>query len=284
LWEQRLLGQITQLWGYSPFASVLRLWHSQASLLASLTLLRAKTTAQMALVGLFHGSRWLTSQSQAQQADRRLEGISSLGLSDAELREAQLIVAGYVHAARLARPMPADQSFDRLRQAAATVQDEFLSDAASRIDELILEIAKRHSHWFVRYRYELTFAILPCFLLYRAGKNFFVDTFWLDKPHLDASFYVPALLFLVLWAGLFVMAFTARLRSGLTARIQELAAELASVKVGGLFPDVERQCQEFAFERERIDAFLISIEQIRDQYAGPTDLGAVKLLCPTNGV
>ncbi|MBS0201390.1 MAG: GTPase domain-containing protein [Planctomycetes bacterium] len=277
LWEQRLLGQITQLWGYSPFASVLRLWHSQASLLASYTLMRAKSTAQMALVGLVHGSRWLTSRSQASEADRRLEGIATLGLNDAELREAQLIISGHVHAAKLQRPLLADQSFDQLRQAATTVQDEFLTDAARRIDDLILAIATRHSYWFTRFRYELLFAILPGFLLYRAGRNFFYDTFWLNKPHLDANFYIPAALFLVLWAALFVMAFTRRLRSGLTRHIRELAQQLAAVKMGaGLFPEIEHQCLEYSQERDRLEALLIKIEGIRDQYAGASELGAVK--------
>jgi hypothetical protein len=277
LWEQRLLGQITQLWGYSPFASVLRIWHSQASLLASLTLMRAKSTAQMALVGVVQGSRWMVSRSQASEADRRMEGIATLGLSDAELREAQLIVAGHIHAAKLHRPMLADQSFERIRQAAVGVQDEFLNNAAHRIDDLILETARRHSHWFTRFRYELMFAILPGFLMYRAGRNFFYDTFWLGKPHLDTNFYIPAALFLLLWAAVFVMAFTRRLRSGLTRRVQELARELASARMsGGLFPDIENHCREFAMEQDQVERFLMKIDSIRNQYAGASELGAVK--------
>lgn len=277
LWEQRLLGQITQLWGYSPFASVLRIWHSQATLLASLALMRAKSTAQLALLGVFQGTRWLASRSQASEADRRLEGLSTLGLSDAELRESQLIIAGHLHTAKMERPVSIDQSFDRLRQAAAGVQDEFLTDASRLIDDLILETAKRHSHWFTRIRYELTFAILPLFLLYRAGKNFFYDSFWLGKPHLETSFYIPALLFLLLWAGLLVMSFTARLRSGLTDRIDNLARELASVKMGaGLFPEIEHQCLEFFRERDRLESFLNKIDVIRSQYSEAGDLGAIR--------
>jgi hypothetical protein len=277
LWEQRLLGQITQLWGYSPFASVLRLWHSQASLLASFTLMRAKSTAQMALVGLVHGSRWLTSRSKAGEADRRLEGLASLGLTDAELREAQMIIAGHAHAAKLERPKGVDQSFDRLRLAAADVQDEFLSDAARRIDDLILETAKRHSHWLTRYRYELSFAVLPGFLLYRIGRNFFYDSYWLGQPHLDANFYIPAALFLLLWGGMFVMSFTSRLRSGLTRNVQQLARDLAAAKMGaGLFPEIEQQCREFTRERDRLAELLAKIDSIRGQYAGATELGAVK--------
>lgn len=267
LWERRLLGQVTQMWGYSPFASVLRLWHSQASLLASFSLMRSTTTAQMALVGLVHGTRWLTSQQQEVEADKRIESLSSLGLSDSELREAQIVIAGHVHAARLDRPSPDSTTFEGLRHAAAGVRMEFLTDAARRIDDLILDAAKRNSGWFTRFRYELCFAVLPGFLLYRVGRNFFYDSFWLEKPLLDTNFYIPSALFLIFWAGAFVMSYTLRLRRGLTQRIEKLARELASLNAGAsLFPDLEQQCADFTLHRDRIDQFLSSVELIRQQY------------------
>ena len=268
LWERRLLGQVTEMWGNSPFASVLKLWHSQASLLASFSLMRSQTTAQMALVGLVHGSRWLTSQKQAHEAERRLESLTSLGLTDSELREAQIVISGHVHSARLDRPLPDASSFESLRHSAADIQMEFLSDAANRIDDLILDAAKRNSRWPTRVCYEVLFSLLPGFLLYRAGRNFFYDSFWLEKPLLDTNFYIPAALFLVCWAGLFVMSYTSRLRRGLTQRIQSLARELASAKAGaGLFPDLEMSCAEFSHHRNRLDQFSASLESIRQSYA-----------------
>lgn len=277
LWEQRMLGQVTQLWGYSPFASVLRLWHSQSSLLASFALTRARTTAQMALVGLVHGSRWLASSQQQHEADRRLDGLASLGLSDSELREAQIVIAGYAHAAKLDRPAASASSFELLRDAAASVQNEFLSDAARRIDDLILQSAQRNSHWLVRTVYEVMFAELPLFLLYRVGKNFFYDSFVLDRPLLDTNFYIPAALFLVLWAGLLVMSFTGRLRRGLTQHVQELARELATLKVGdGLFPELEQQVREFSRERDRVESFVQTVDSIRNRFADASDLGELK--------
>lgn len=267
LWERRLLGQITEMWGYSPFSSVLRLWHSQASLLASYSLMRSRTTAQMALVGLVHGTRWVTSQQQEHEADRRLESLSSLGLSDSELREAQIVIAGHVHAAKLDRTVPGTSSFENLRNAAADVRLEFLADAASRIDDLILKTARRNSGWFTRFVYEVGFAVLPGFLLYRVGRNFFYDSFWLDKPLLDTNFYIPSALFLLIWAGAFVISYTIRLRRGLTKRIEELARQLASLNVGaGLFPDLEQRCAEFGHHCDRLDDFSLAVESIRQQY------------------
>ena len=277
LWEQRMLGQVTQLWGYSPFASVLRLWHSQSSLLASFALTRARTTAQMALVGLVQGSRWLASTQQEHEADRRLGGLASLGLSDSELREAQIVITGYAHAAKLDRPATDSSSFEALRHAASSVQSEFLTDAARLIDDLILQSAKRNSHWLVRAAYEVMFAELPLFLLYRVGRNFFYDSFVLDRPLLDTNFYIPAALFLVLWAGLLVMSYTGRLRRGLTQNVQELARDLASLKVGdGLFPDLEQQVREFARERDRVESFVQTVDSIRDRFADASQLGELK--------
>jgi len=277
LWEHRLLGQITQLWGYSPFASVLRLWYSQAALLASATFMRAKSTAQMALLGVVHGSRWLASRTQEQEAERRLESLATLGLTEVQLRESQLIVRGHLQAAGLAIGSSGEAPIDNLRTAAADVQNEFLTDAARRIDALILETARRNSHWWTRLRYEVTFALLPAFILYRAGKNFFFDSFWLNQPHLDSTFYIPAMLFLILWAGLHVMAFTTRLRRGLTRHVETLARELATGSLGAsLFPEVEQQCQAFAMDRNRLVAFRNRIEAIRQQYGGPSDLGSVR--------
>ena len=267
LWERRLLGQVTQMWGYSPFASVLKIWHSQASLLASFSLMRSQTTAQMALVGLVHGTRWLTSQQQEHEAERRLDSLVSTGMTDSELREAQMVIAGYVHSAKLTRPPQETSSLESLRHSAAGLQREFLADAARRIDDLIMATAKRNSHWMTRYRYELLFALLPGFLLYRAGRNFFYDSFWLEKPLLDTNFYLPAALFLACWAGAFVMCYTWRLRRGLTRRIEELARQLAQGHAGvGLFPSLEQNWGDVAYHRDQLEQFSFRLESIRQNY------------------
>lgn len=267
LWERRLLGQVNQMWGYSPFASMLKLWHSQASLLASFTLMRSQSTAQMALVGLVHGTRWLTSQQQERDAERRLDTLSSLGLTDSELREAQMVISGHVRAAKLAQPLQDTATLDHLRHSAADLQLEFLTDAARRIDVLILDAAKRHSHWTTRLVYEALFILLPGFLLYRVGRNFFYDSFWLEKPLLDTNFYIPALLFSLCWTAAFVMSYTTRLRRGLTTRVERLARELARVQVGaGLFPELEQRCAEFRRHRDRLELFSANVESIRHNY------------------
>jgi hypothetical protein len=63
----------------------------------------------------------------------------------------------------------------------------------------------------------------------------------------------------------------------LTQRVQELARELASAKLGnGLFPDVEHQCREFSFDQDRLAGFVVKIDAIRDRYAVTSELGSMK--------
>ena len=72
-----------------------------------------------------------------------------------------------------------------------------------RLEELIAKQASKKAGWFSRGLYEATFLLLPAWLIYRIGKNFFYDSFWLEKPLLDVGFYIPALIFLALWCGVF---------------------------------------------------------------------------------
>ena len=56
LWERRLLSSVTDYWGFSPFSSVLRLYNGLGSLIASMSLYRARNSAQMALIGALQES------------------------------------------------------------------------------------------------------------------------------------------------------------------------------------------------------------------------------------
>jgi hypothetical protein len=67
------------------------------------------------------------------------------------------------------------------------------------------------------------------------------------------------------------------MRRGLTQHIQQLARELATIKIGaGLFPEVEGDCREYNGELDRLDGFLATIDTIRNQYTGPSELGGLK--------
>lgn len=276
LWERRLLGAITQVWGFSPFSSVLRLYHGLGNLIASTTMYRARSSAQLALIGALQGGRWLSTRRKEKEAEHQLERLGSFGIDDAILRESQLVVGGYVREAQLSPELAERQSLDSLRHEAVRVEDRFLGDAGRRIDDIIDAVAKRHSGPITRWIYEILFFSYLAFVLYRIGRNFFIDSFWYHQPLLTVDFYISAAVFLVLWSGFLVMTFTYRLRGGLRVEIDALAQDLALNRISeGLFPELETACRDIHAQRDRLEAIAATTTSLRSQIAITPSLGSI---------
>ena len=280
LWERRLLGAVTEIWGFSPFSSILRFYNGMGSWLTSLTLFRARSSAQMALVGAFQGARWLSARRREREAESQLQRIPSLGLADSVLRESQLLVSGYVREAQMEPALAESVTLDTLRDHAAHVEEDFLGDASARIDSLIAGLAQRSAGRLTRFAYEFCFMIYVVFVLYRIGENFFYGSFLksvLGKtpdPMLSADFYIPAVVFFVLWSGMLVMLFTRRLRRGLTSQVESLAGELANSKLaGGIFPEIETACRNTYLHCDKLEALLAQITGLRQRLAALPDFG-----------
>jgi hypothetical protein len=284
LWERRLISSVTQIWGFSPFSSVLRFYNGMGSLIASLGLYRARSSAQMALIGTLQGARWLKSRRQEKVTESQLERISVFGLDDETLRESQFVISGYVRSARLDPELAGPTSLDELRHEATRMEDRFLGDAGRRIDRIIDGLAERNSRFFVHALYELLFGAYILFVLYRVGKNFFYDTFLaelISAPSgelatlLTLDFYIAAGIFFALWSGLLVMAFTGRLRRGLRTNVEKLARELAQNRVSrGLFPRLERSCREIELARTKLNALTDRTDELRSRVGASAVLGA----------
>lgn len=275
LWERRLLTSVTDHWGFSPFSSVLRFYNGIGGFIASFTLFRARTSAQMALIGAMQGAKWLARRAKEQEADGQLDRIASFGLSDNQLQESQFVIAGYLRTAGLNSDLLDRSSLESLRHQAARVEDQFLGDARRRIDGIIEDLAVRNSGWLTRTWYEILFLGYLGFVLYRIGRNFFYDSLMLDAKLLSTDFYIPAAIFFLLWSGLLVMAFTMRLRRGLRGEVRNLADELASVRIStGLFPDLERACQSVERDSAELEALAAGTAAFRDRLAhSATGLG-----------
>ena len=288
LWERRLLSSVTDVWGFSPFSAMLRLYNGIGAAIASFSFFRARTSAQMALVGILQGRRWVESWRKQKQSDSSLEEVGRLGLDDAVLHEAQVIIEGHTQAAGLDSRFAADVTLDELRHEAARVQDRFMGDAGRKVDALIERLALRNSGPIVRCLYEAWFLSYLMFILFRVGKNFFYDSFLAgllgrtahNTALLTVDFYVPAALFFLLWSGMLVMLFTRRLRRGLRTEIRQLADQLVRSRIPtGLFPDLESACRAFEFDGKQLGGIADSARVLRRNMAGGTDLGRQR----TNG-
>ena len=273
LWEQRLLSAVADKWGFSPFSSVLRFYNGLGALIASFTFFRARTSAQMALIGAVQGARWVKSRAQEQEAESSLDRLSTFGISDQLLQESRLLISGYVRTAGIEYTASEDRrDLSDLRRNAATVEGEFLGDATRAVDEVIEELSTANSNALTRSRYEVLFLAFILFLIGRIGYNFFWESFLAPsdqtKPLLTVDFYIPALIFLVIWSGFLVTMFTWKLRSGLTKRVQQFAQSMAESRLlNGLFPKLEDTCQSIQQDSRTLTSLLEQTESFRHNLA-----------------
>lgn len=277
LWEQRLLGAVADKWGFSPFSSVLRFYNGLGAFIASFTFFRARTSAQMALIGAVQGARWVKSRAKEQEAESSLDRLSTFGISDQQLQESRLLISGYVRTAGIEYTASEDRrDLSDLRRNAATVEGEFLGDATRAVDEVIEELSTANSSALTRFRYEVLFMAFILFLIGRIGYNFFWSSFLgplvgaSDKvePLLTVDFYIPALIFLVIWSGFLVTMFTWKLRSGLTKRVQQFAQSMAESRLlNGLFPKLEETCQQIQHDSRTLTSLLEQTESFRHNLA-----------------
>ena len=280
LWERRLLAAVTDIWGFSPFSSVLRFYNGLGAFIASFSFFRARSSAQMALIGAMQGARWVKSKVEENDADSTLERLASFGIADQHLQEARMVVSGYVHSAGIQTEDFSDRrDLSQLRRRAAQVEGQFLGDARRAIDQLIEELAEQHCTKIIQYRYEGLFLLYVAFLILRVGYNFFWSSFLAPilgaraeaEPLLAVDFYIPAVLFLVLWSGLLVMIFIWNLRQGLSERIHQLAQSMVETRISeGLFPLLEAACHEIAQEDRSLTELLEQTSRFRRHLADST--------------
>ena len=195
-----------------------------------------------------------------------------------------MIIAGYVDAARIDRTSEESAGdLTVLRRTAASLEGEFLGDARRAVDEVIETVAERQSSWLRRSVFELLFAAFVFFLLGRVGYNFFWSSFLARvfgttqqvEPLLTIDFYIPALLFWVMWSGILVGAFTLGLCRSLNHHVRGFAESMATSRLAhGLFPSLESTCQAIDTDSQIISRLLDDTQTFRRTLAGvPTLLG-----------
>ncbi|NQV27240.1 MAG: 50S ribosome-binding GTPase [Rhodopirellula sp.] len=280
LWERRILSEVTTLWGTSPFSTLLRVYSGLGALLTSASLYRARSGAQLALIGAMQGTRWLTARQRERSAEGQFEELATLGIDQNLVREARLLIGGHVLDARLDPSLVDSRPGEDARLETARFETGFLENAKQQIDETIERLAKRNSGILARAWYELLLLSFVGFVLYRAGRNFFWDT--ARDPLvkiLPIDFYVSAGLFFALWAVILVMSFCRRLKRGLASEITTMASEMAEQKLtGGLFPHLESALQSLHNDRRRLDEMTETCRRLRGDVATSPDLGSPRQL------
>ena len=147
----------------------------------------------------------------------------------------------------------------------------FVARVSADLDLLIARLAKRHTGWFTRFRYEILLLAMLGLLLYRLGKNFFYDSWLAEHPtqvH-GIDFYLSAGFWLVLWCLLLLWSFCSRLRRGLRRAVTELAAGWQqSASAAGLFAHIETDCRRAEAYRQDLDALRQEVEGLKLRLGG----------------
>ncbi len=273
LWERRLGAAVVDHWGLSPFSALLRLSSGMGGLLASLSLLRARSSVQMALIGAAQGARWLKGFREEQAEGASIGRLSSLGIPDHLLQEASLKISRYSGEAGLLSGSEQQQpALMQLRQQLVRMEDSFLGDVGQEVERQISQLAEQLTTPFRRWLADLLFLVYPLFVIARMGHNFFWETCLapllgrssVAAPLLTVEFYIPAVFFLLVWCGLGLFIFAAGLRRRLQSAIQDLADRLAEGQLAeGLFPQLEQQCEQVQRDAQRLQSLQASVAGFR---------------------
>ncbi len=275
LWERRLVDAVVRRWGSSPFSWLLRLNHSLGTLLGSFGLIRARTTAHVALLGLTQGARLWKQHQQEQNFTSLVSELNDLAVSEADIEEKRIVLNGYARQAGIDTKNLTENVNVQQLAIGSGFQEEFLHDAQKEVDQAVELLGQKNSKTYVRVMYDLLFLIYPGFLLYRIGRNFFYDSFLRGKEILTADFYIPAGVFLLLWCGLFVMLFTRRLRRGLKKEIRNLVSRLIQRRLHhDLFPALQHECQLAISQYEDLVNLEEECSSLRAEQASETNLAS----------
>ena len=268
-WENRLLGQVTSRWGFSPFALVLRIYQGIGGLASGALLYRARTPAQLALWGVVEGARSWQKHRRNRQLQQRPGQAAAGGFDPTQLRRAAVVLEGYAAEAGLPKT---SASLATLEAEADAASLNFAARLSQDLDALIARQAQRHTGWFTRWRYEILLLAMLGFLLFRLGKNFFYDSWWLSTPApmWGVESYIAAAFWFVLWCFVLLWLFTRRLRGGLKQAVDRLAATRSTgcpgtgaAAAAGVFAQLDDDCRRAVEFRRDLEMLQGDVERIR---------------------
>jgi hypothetical protein len=231
---------------------------------------RARTPAQVALWGAIQGVRTWRRRRRDHQAHARATQALAGCWAPSDLRAAVLVVDGYAAEAGLSREAA---GLEVVTPEATASGEAFAANVASELDAMVARMAKRHTGWLTRWRYELLLGGMIGYLLVRPAKNFFYDS-WLDpgtRP-LGLDFYLLSLFWLLVWCGLLIWSFSSRLRGGLRREIDKLAEGWAGPgAASGVFAALADHCRRARRYRQDLQRLQLHVAALRDRMTAPEE-------------
>ena len=262
-WENRLLGQVTSRWGFSPFSLVLRLYQGIGGLASGALLYRARTPAQLALWGVVEGARTWQKHRRNRQVQQRPGRMAAGGFDATQLRRAAVVLEGYAAEAGLPK---ASASVATLEAEADAASLNFAARLSQDLDALIARQAQRHTGWFTRCA--TSSCCWPCWVSCFSGWERTSSTIpggWPSPRRCGAWSRISPRpsgscsgVFVLLWL------FTRRLRGGLRQAIDRLAEDwTGAAAASGVFAELDDDCRRAVEFRRDLEMLHGDVERLR---------------------
>jgi hypothetical protein len=270
LWERRLLSAAIDQWGLTPLVALLRMANGLGGWLASLAMFRARTTAQVAIIGVSEGLRRMSRARHDAQDDQRLASLAADGLGVVSDHAARLIAEGYAREAELEPTPSAAAGGDASPPRDGQLAELLLVEARAAVDRLVEQTAADGAR-LARYGAELVLALFLAQVAWKPAKNFFYEHPWLDRPLLSSDYYIHAAVFATLLGGLLVTWVSRSLRAALARRLPAVLAGLAeqsALASDSGAPPLYRACIEVRDFRDELSTLRHRASDLRARLQG----------------
>ena len=219
-WEQTLLVKIASNWGFGPFSVVLRIYQSLGAILTAALLTRMRSTAQLAVWGVWEGARTLHSVGKKRKASHVLQTASDESWDERSVREAAFLLRGYASDAGLDRSLcEASATLDEAERAGRLMVDRMRTS----VDRALTDLARRCSGFVTRWTYDIILLGVAGYIFYLPARNFFYDSRYEGAELLGPGHYGVSIFWLLAVASLMLWWYLKRTRKRLKREILQLA-------------------------------------------------------------
>jgi GTPase SAR1 family protein len=270
-WQSRLLAEIVQRWGMSPFTAVMKTYLGAGRFVSGLALARVRTPGQLALWGVFEAGRNIKDKMKKKEEQDSDNLHLQLGWEESDLREASLILKGYAEDLKI--PIN-DLTLSQIQSDAEKACKHFVSIVGNEVQDLVSRLAKAHSSWVTRFKYNSLFLIAISYPLIRWAKNFFYDS-WLRDPVLPfygLDFFVNSAIWLFVTCSILLWLFVGRLKGGISQEIYQISQNWGSKEmVVEFFESTETRLNEITHYQLKLDQLIKTAKDLKKEIEQPVE-------------
>lgn len=245
LWENRLVDRLTNIWGYSPFSALLRVYRRLGSLTMGYALMRARSIPQLAALGAVEGVRNVRRWSN----ERKLKQNITLPeyWDENTLRESNLILSGFAQDAKIP-PEP----LSLVLEEAVNAGDSFVGVISREMQSICEHLTVRFNTKRTRIVYESILMVISIFVLSRPTYNFFYKSWYTDIIW-PLSNYVVCLFWLGVLSAILLGVFLLTISRAMERKINETSANWSTTEsMRSVFQAMDSTIEKVRSFREKI--------------------------------